>query len=124
MARFHAPTPTPAPVPTPVDVVTADAVRDGVDWALAIMGIATGVAGIVGLFLAVAAYRVAKRQMVESRETIARERRTTLELELLRDMIAVVEAHPNSVDFDHYPPPRVLPGRTPVLELSREHGCL
>jgi hypothetical protein len=84
----------------PVDV--ANVARDYVDWIVIIFGTASGVAGIVGLFIAIAAYRSTKQQATEARRLIAKERRTTFELEVLRDMLGVIDAHANSVDMPHY----------------------
>ena len=93
--------PPPTPVPTlPVNVL--DTARAPIDWLFDVAGGIAGIAGVVALFYGIAAYRAAQRESAEARRMLARERRITFELDVLRDLIAIVEAHPDSVDFPHF----------------------
>src|SRR5437588_112867 len=68
----------------PLDVVIVDSPFD-------IFATGASIAGIVGLFLAIWAIVIAKKQAREAERDAAKERRTVFELGILRDLIPLVQ---------------------------------
>jgi hypothetical protein len=60
-----------------------------VSWSTVLSSVGT----LVALGVAIEAYRIAKRQGVEARLMVARERRATFELEILRTLLASSNSH-------------------------------
>ena len=60
-----------------------------VSWSNLLSAIGT----VVALGVAIEAYRIARRQGVEAQELVARERRTTFELEILRALLAASNSY-------------------------------
>jgi hypothetical protein len=89
-------TPTPTPMPVVVDAVS----RDWVDWITFGVGIAGALIGATAIVYAVLAYQHAKDAEASTRRTIAKERKTVFELELLRDLIEIIEKKSTYIGYD------------------------